>query len=169
MRLHAAALQTLASDAAVSATTNLPSPLPPGHAEAWIDSAMEARTQGEAYHFAVVHPRDGFIGCCSLISLSPRERSAQLSYWIGRPYWGRGHATRAARCVLDFAFDTLKLDRVRTCVLASNTASLRVLEKLGFQQLLRAPNRNPKFSLDDVLVFFERAPDNDRSSDAPNP
>ncbi|NVI97765.1 GNAT family N-acetyltransferase [Myxococcus sp. AM009] len=169
MRQHAAAFHALASDPAVSATTHLPSPFPPGHAEAWIDTAMGARAKGEAFHFAMLHPQDGFVGCCSLVALSPRARTAQLSYWVGRPYWGRGHATRAARWMLDFAFETLKLDRVRTCVLESNTASLRVLEKLGFEQVLRAPNRNPKFSLDDVLVFFERAPESDRRPDAPNP
>ncbi|WP_426750338.1 GNAT family N-acetyltransferase [Myxococcus sp. Y35] len=168
MPQHAAALQVLASDPAVSATTHLPSPYPPGHAEAWIRGAMEARARGTEFHFAVVHPLDGVVGCCSLVALSPRDRSAQLSYWIGQSYWGRGHATRAAQRVLDFAFGTLALERVRTCVLESNPASLRVLEKLGFRQLLRAPNRNPKFSLDDSLLFFERAPTSQasRSPDA---
>ncbi|GHG92591.1 hypothetical protein GCM10012319_54220 [Comamonas sp. KCTC 72670] len=167
-RLHAAALQALASDPAVSATSHLPSPYPPGHAEAWIRAATEARAKGEAFHFAVVHARDGFVGCCSLMAVSPREKSAQLSYWVGRPYWGRGLATRAARWVLGFAFEALKLARVRTCVLEQNTASIRVLEKLGFLPLLRAPNRDPKFPLDATLVFYERlaAPLSSRRPDA---
>ena len=154
--LHAAALQSLASDPWVSATSHLPSPYPPGHAAAWILAATEARAKGEAFHFAVMHAQEGFVGCCSLMALSPRDRSAQVSYWIGRPYWGRGLATRATRWLLGFAFEALKLERVRTCVLDGNTASLRVLEKLGFLPLLRAPNRDPKFPLDASLVFFER-------------
>lgn len=50
MRQHAAALQALASHPEVSATSHLPAPFPPGHAEAWIDTAMAARAKGEAFH-----------------------------------------------------------------------------------------------------------------------
>ncbi len=59
-------------------------------------------------------------------------RTAQLGYWIARPYWGLGYATEAARGILAIGFDSLRLTHVTACHHLDNPASGRVLEKLGF-------------------------------------
>ncbi len=56
-----------------------------------------------------------------------------LGYWIGQPYAGQGAATAAARAMLGFAFDALKLHRVEAACVPTNQASRRVLEKAGFR------------------------------------
>ncbi len=59
-------------------------------------------------------------------------RSAEIGYWLGTDYWGRGIATEAVTLVTDWAFGAHKLLRVFAQPFASNVASRRVLEKAGY-------------------------------------
>ena len=70
------------------------------------------------------------IGACGV---EAREGGAEIGYWIGRHYWGRGYATEAARAVIDHAFGDLGHDALQAGARVSNPASRRVLEKCGFQ------------------------------------
>jgi ribosomal-protein-alanine N-acetyltransferase len=56
---------------------------------------------------------------------------AEMGYWIGVPFWGRSYATEAARRVLEHAFTGAGLNRVFAAPFLWNTASHRVLEKIG--------------------------------------
>lgn len=58
--------------------------------------------------------------------------NADIGYWIGESYWGKGYGTEAVRLLVRYAFDELKLIRVYASVFESNRASMRVLEKSGF-------------------------------------
>ena len=64
-----------------------------------------------------------------------------LGYWIGRPYWGCGYATAAARAVIALAFGLLDIDALTAPHLARNPASGRVMEKCGMS-LLGTERRN---------------------------
>ena len=55
----------------------------------------------------------------------------EVAWTLGRPYWGRGFATEAARAALEQAFTTLGRDSVISLIDAENTASIRVAERLG--------------------------------------
>ena len=46
---------------------------------------------------------------------------------------GRGHATRAVRLILEFAFDHVGLHRVQPAIIPRNTRSVRVAAKVGFR------------------------------------
>ena len=65
--------------------------------------------------------------------LAKKEDEAELGYWIGVPYWGRGFVPEAARELLRHAFEDLKLNRVWCGYYDGNLKSKRVQEKLGFQ------------------------------------
>ncbi|MFQ9340563.1 MAG: GNAT family N-acetyltransferase, partial [Actinomyces sp.] len=61
----------------------------------------------------------------------PEARVADIGYWIGAPYWGKGYATEAGKAIIDRAREL----SVKTMVLKyfdGNDASRRVSEKLGF-------------------------------------
>ena len=58
--------------------------------------------------------------------------SAEVGYWLGQPFWGRGIATAALKVFCTWAFSHFDLARLQACVFESNPASLRVLEKVGF-------------------------------------
>ena len=61
------------------------------------------------------------------------RRSAQVGYWLGEPFWGRGIATLALRAVTDYAFTQFDLARLYAYVYEWNPASARVLEKVGYE------------------------------------
>jgi ribosomal-protein-alanine N-acetyltransferase len=88
---------------------------------------------GSGARLAVDRISDGaFIGWCSLNRWNPDHRSASLGYCFEDAAWGHGDATEAARVLLQWAFDTLDLNRVQAETDTRNLAAARVLEKLGF-------------------------------------
>jgi RimJ/RimL family protein N-acetyltransferase len=58
--------------------------------------------------------------------------SAEIGYWIGQPFWGRGITTEALVAVTNYAVTTHGLTRVFALPFAFNAASCRVLEKAGY-------------------------------------
>jgi RimJ/RimL family protein N-acetyltransferase len=72
-------------------------------------------------------------GCIGLQLQEDVERvSAELGYWLGEPFWGRGIATEAVRAVTAWSFGAFSLTRVFALPFADNLGSVRVLEKAGF-------------------------------------
>jgi len=59
--------------------------------------------------------------------------SAEIGYWLGEPFWGRDITTEALRAVTEYAINTHGLTRVFAVPFDGNTASCRVLEKVGFE------------------------------------
>ena len=59
--------------------------------------------------------------------------SAEIGYWLGESYWGRGIATRALVSFTRHAFVAYELERLFAVPLATNAASCRVLEKAGYR------------------------------------
>ena len=74
------------------------------------------------------------VGVIGLVFGKDVERcSAEIGYWLGEEVWGRGIATRALTGLTRYAFATHELERLYALVRTSNTASCRVLEKVGYQ------------------------------------
>jgi len=61
-------------------------------------------------------------------------QSCAIGYWIGRSHIGCGHMTAALNALIPYVFDTLNLHRIEAACLPHNDASMRVLEKCGFQR-----------------------------------
>ncbi len=166
---HVGAIQPLAEDPAIGATTNLPEPYPPDGAEQFVRSAIEKRAAGEERLFAVVAmaaPADSspkLVGVCGLLGIRAEGAEgegegisrAELGYWIGRPYWGRGYATAAARAAIDLAFRDLRVERLTAMCLETNAASWRILEKVGFHFTGFGSNPNPKWPAETRFAQFE--------------
>jgi ribosomal-protein-alanine N-acetyltransferase len=89
--------------------------------------------------WAIVHKdEDRFIGRCGYYLFSdPPARIPELAYLLSRAHWGRGLATEAARCCLDFAFLERAWPEVVAMVRVGNAASVRVLRKVGMEFLRR--------------------------------
>ena len=66
------------------------------------------------------------------------RRSAEIGYWLGEPFWGRGIATEALRAVTEYAFRHFDICRLEAGVFDWNPASARVLEKVGYVREGRA-------------------------------
>jgi RimJ/RimL family protein N-acetyltransferase len=105
----------------------------PERAGRFIAACGQMAQEGTGARLAVDRAGDGkFIGWCSLSRWNPDYRSASLGYCFSDAAWGHGYATEAARALLQWAFDTLDLNRVQAEADTRNAASARVLEKLGF-------------------------------------
>jgi RimJ/RimL family protein N-acetyltransferase len=63
---------------------------------------------------------------------SVHHHTAEIGYWIGKPYWGRSIIAEAVSAVAAWGFEQLRLVRIFAYVFAPNRASARVLEKTGF-------------------------------------
>jgi RimJ/RimL family protein N-acetyltransferase len=147
---HAEAVQALASHPDVVATTNLPEPYPEDGAEQWIDYVQPRHEAGEEYAFAIKNADDTLVGVTGLRSVT--DTKAELGFWIGKPYWGQGYATAAARQTLVFAFEDVGLEVVFARPLRRNAPSRRVLEKLGFEEGPVETHEHPKWDEDDKVV-----------------
>ncbi len=90
----------------------------------------------EQYGFgrwAVVLRRDNlFIGWCG-IKYTPKLDEYDIGFRFFKKYWGNGYATEAAQACLDYAYESLNLEEIVCRAVKKNTASLKVLEKIGLQ------------------------------------
>jgi RimJ/RimL family protein N-acetyltransferase len=75
----------------------------------------------------------GLLGSVGLYLKPYDEGQAMLGYAFGKPAWGRGIATEAARVMVEMGFDVLGLRRIWAACDPDNSASRRVLEKAGLQ------------------------------------
>ncbi|GAB4233290.1 MAG: GNAT family N-acetyltransferase [Ekhidna sp.] len=83
--------------------------------------------------FAITH-QDKFAGVIGLIPQHDVFRkSMELGFWIGEPFWGKGIVTIAVKLISQHAFKTMGISRLFSHVYEYNIASMRVLEKCGFQ------------------------------------
>ena len=130
----APAVTRLAGDPEIASTTlHIPHPYEQEMAESWIRSHRVWWEAGEMTNFAITLAEGGeLVGTVGLV-LNTRHRNAELGYWVGRPYWGAGYATEAARAVVGFGFGTLELHRVHAHHFTRNPASGRVLLKVGMR------------------------------------
>jgi RimJ/RimL family protein N-acetyltransferase len=102
-------------------------------ADDWIASALEAYRNGSGLRFGIeLAERGELIGNASLFSFSEQNRRCELGYVLGSAHWGRGYVTEALTALLDYGFTELDLNRVEADIDPRNSASRRVLERLGF-------------------------------------
>ena len=109
----------------------LPHPYTEDDARGFVARMQESLQRGDGWCFAMVRKDDyQLIGCCGI---HLKDGANEVGYWLGKPFWNRGYMTEAARRLLAFAFDELKLQSVWAGWFFDNPASGRVLEKLGFK------------------------------------
>ena len=80
----------------------------------------------------IITLKDGtIIGAC-LLYFDEEFDSWDISYNLGKKYWGQGYITEAMKEVIRFAIETLSVERIVAFHAIENPASGRVIEKLGF-------------------------------------
>jgi ribosomal-protein-alanine N-acetyltransferase len=99
---------------------------------AFVDAQREQPRK--RFAFAVTLKTSGrLIGNCNLRKNRPEDRVAEMGYEIAPLHWGNGYATEAAHAIVGLGFGQLELHRITAWCIAENTASSRVLEKLGMR------------------------------------
>ena len=102
-------------------------------ADRFLARCKEMEQEGSGVRLAIERTVDGaFVGWCAFMQWNPDFRSALIGYCLAEKAWGHGIATEAAGALVQWAFDTLDLNRIQADADTRNRASERVLEKLGF-------------------------------------
>ena len=133
-------VQKLAGDREVAATTLLiPHPYKDGNAEKWIATHKPMFNIGKVYTFAVTLKENRILIGAIGLTVSKSNKRAELGYWIGKPFWNKGYCSEAARAMLKYGFEDLRLNRIFAHHMTSNPASGKVMEKIGmkYEGLLR--------------------------------
>jgi ribosomal-protein-serine acetyltransferase len=90
---------------------------------------------GAAIRFALrLRNKPELVGVVTLESCVSLHRSCDLGYWLHPKQTGRGLMTEACEAVIDFAFSTMGVHRIRCAAADNNLPSQKVIERLGFQR-----------------------------------
>lgn len=73
------------------------------------------------------------IGTCGFTNWIATARRAEIGYALSSKYWGQGYMPEAVRLLFGFGFGMMKLNRIEARCIIANTASARVMEKVGMQ------------------------------------
>jgi RimJ/RimL family protein N-acetyltransferase len=124
-------------------TAAIPQPYTQEDAQWWL------HTGSKAGNIKAIEFNGDFVGCISAtVGDFEYNRSAELGYWLGREFWNLGIATQAVGLFSEALFKKTPLVRLFVSVVADNKASIRVLEKNGFNHdalLEKASYKNGQF------------------------
>ncbi len=113
----------------INVRDRFPHPYTRRHGQKFIRTARAMRPET---FFAIVVNGEA-AGAIGFVLQADVDRvSAEMGYWLGAAYWGRGIVTEAVRALTRYAIDHHGLTRVFAMPFAFNTASVRVLEKAGY-------------------------------------
>lgn len=99
--------------------------------------------------WATIHkPTQRFIGRCGLLPWAIDGRNeVEVAYLIDPAFQGQGLATEAARAIVRFAFEVLRLPRLICMMFPQNTASVNVARKIGMELEAEKEDEHGKFLL----------------------
>ncbi len=163
-RDDAETIATLAADRDVTRyTSRMPHPYALADAQRFLDESRAASQPGTEEAFAVT--ADGaFSGIIAYeplrldIDLPDAANPTEVGYWLGKPFWGRGIATRAVMALIDRLRAEGTGRTLAATVFFENPASARVLGKAGFAEIGVATCQTPARDTDSVSTrLFIRA------------
>lgn len=132
-----------------------PHPYTVGDAEDWI--AM-SNAVWPPNNFAIDVGGSAVGGIGLMLQVDVARKSAEIGYWLGESYWGRGIVTEALKAVTQYGFKEFALHRIYALVFDGNVGSAKVLEKAGFElegRLRKAVVKEEKI-LDEMLYAMVR-------------
>jgi ribosomal-protein-alanine N-acetyltransferase len=150
-----AELQRLAGAREIADTTiSIPHPYERNHALAWIEQQSREAATGRAVSLAVRLTDHTLVGAAGLRDIDPEHRQAELGFWIGREWWGKGYAREAAKALISFGFESLGLNRIYAHHMTRNPASGRVLLAAGMQREGVMRQRVRKWDVYEDVVLY---------------
>ena len=136
-------------------TLGIPHPYTQQNAKDFIDYTIKSSQEGKSYELAVAFKDnpENVVACISLVHVKPNLK-AELGYWVGKEYWGKGIATEMVNRMMQFGFDDLNLHSIFARHFADNPASGKVMQKCGMKYV--GTMREQEYKLDkfhDVLYY----------------
>ncbi|MDQ5940511.1 MAG: hypothetical protein QG632_237 [Candidatus Dependentiae bacterium] len=94
----------------------------------------------------------GYVGLCRVPWESHFTPAIEIGWRLASSSWGKGYATEAARAVLQYGFEVLKLDEVVSFTSPLNVRSQRVMEKIGMTRDMKGDFNHPRLAADHRLL-----------------
>jgi len=108
-----------------------PHPYTLREAHAWLETALGTRP---VRLFAIDCEGEAVGGIGIGVFTDVYRRTGEIGYWLAQKHWNRGIVSEAVGAITTYAFGALDLERVQSGVFAWNPASMRVLEKCGYER-----------------------------------
>jgi RimJ/RimL family protein N-acetyltransferase len=127
-----------------------PHPYTKEDARRWLDCVVGLKP---STNFAIDVQGEAVGGIGFSVQSDVGYRSAEIGYWLGEEFWGRGIATESLMAVTEHAFASYDLCRLYAHVFEWNLASARVLEKAGYAfegRLIKSVTKDGK-TIDQLL------------------
>lgn len=117
-------------------TSNIPENYSGQDAEDWLAKVAQKRQEtGIESSWAIRHQTDGLIGSIGRVLKSGvGGHCDEIGYWLGAPFRGRGIMSTVVQVFSEHLFSTTTLVRLEAVAFSQNPASIRVLEKAGFEK-----------------------------------
>lgn len=125
-------LQRMINDPRVRGGLSTCEPLDRDDEREWVESIGD----GGGIHLLVCVDGDP-VGTVGLRAIHDGWGTAEIGYWLAPDHWGEGYATAAATLVTEYAFAERRLAKLWARVVATNSGSRRVLERVGFEEEAR--------------------------------
>lgn len=98
-----------------------------------INSFIDRYEKKNGMAWAITSKEDeSFIGTCSYEKIDRHNLSGEIGYDLLKKYWGHGFMAEALSAVIDYGFESLRLNRIEAHTAAINSASRNLLRRLGF-------------------------------------
>lgn len=121
--------------------------------ETFIQKALEGFARGTEIHLGIWVDGE-MAGIVGAHTIDPIKSYAEIGYWLGKGFQGRGIMTRAVRALIDDLLGERGLNRVEIRCAASNRRSQAVAERLGFRREGRLKKATPvRGGFEDLLIF----------------
>jgi ribosomal-protein-alanine N-acetyltransferase len=112
-------------------TLYLPYPYSINDALSWIENHIDNFNSDKSYEFAITDKVTGELYGAIALTNHQKFNNGEMAYWIGEEFWGNGYATEAGEAIVEFAFTEKQYHKVYARHFNSNSASCRVIQKIG--------------------------------------
>lgn len=111
----------------------VPSPYLLENALSFIQFANDVENEKKEFHCAIAQlDYDTMLGLIGVKEINFDFGTCEIGYWLGREHHGKGIMTKAIKQITQFCFVDLGLHTIKAIVFESNIASIKTLEKAGF-------------------------------------
>lgn len=110
---------------------NIRLPYTQADAETWLNFSLAGIPSRERFVFAITEKDSPDFAGVIALHISREHLTAQLAYWLGSPFRGKGYIAEAATELIRFGFTEEILGKIYATCFTGNTASVKILEGLG--------------------------------------
>lgn len=94
-------------------------------------ACQEKEKNGESYAMGIYYKNE-YVGSIEIMKANDKNKKCEIGYWLSKKYNGKGIMTRSCRAVIEYAFNTLDLNKVSILAATENFASQAIPERLKF-------------------------------------